>query len=99
MKARQTSEGKLLPVQHCPVCQHRLDCATEMGHEDHGCRPHPDDLTLCISCGEVLQFNADYSLRKADLSALMALRKKDLDKIGMAQQIIRDTCLTFSKPA
>ena len=44
----------------CPTCGYVFDLAS--GVTTRG-RPEPDDISLCLSCGEALVFAADLHLR------------------------------------
>jgi hypothetical protein len=43
----------------CPTCGHKLDAATGLDH-DH--KPSPGDLSVCIQCGEILEFDEEIKL-------------------------------------
>ena len=49
-----------LPINFCPECNKKLDAATGV---DHDSRPEPNDVTVCLYCATVLQFNDDLTLR------------------------------------
>lgn len=48
----------------CPSCGKMMDGV--MGED--GKQPEADAVSICVYCQEILQFNADLSVRKADLS-------------------------------
>ena len=50
------------PLSICPNCQHPLDAAGTM--DGSAAKPEKDDLTICLHCAAVLQFNADLTLRQ-----------------------------------
>jgi hypothetical protein len=61
-----------LPFSRCPHCGQKLDAASRM--EGPQPLPKPDDLSVCIGCGEVLAFDGRLHLRKVDgLSAITAI--------------------------
>jgi hypothetical protein len=47
----------------CPACQHKLDGASHPG--DDSKKPKPGDISVCISCSVVLEFQTDLTLRLA----------------------------------
>lgn len=49
-------ESVRMPPCACPKCQARLDAATDAAGGD--AVPKPGDLTICIHCTAVLQFDA-----------------------------------------
>lgn len=84
---RFDSEGRPLPVSHCPACGYKLDTATAAVTKD--CRPAPDDVSLCLECGEILIFNEDMTLRRADLNDLLDMPKRQMRVLTAAQELIR----------
>ena len=61
-----------MPVLKCLLCNHTLDAATRI---DDCCSPKPGDLSVCVSCGNVLMFCEDLSVQvatKEDLAKLDA---------------------------
>lgn len=58
--------GKLDQTPCCPQCQTELAGYTGVD----GVAPKADDLTICMYCQSVLQFNADFSLRFASAEAI-----------------------------
>jgi C4-type Zn-finger protein len=53
------------PFRHeveCPVCGFKMDahsCISEQGET-----PSPDDISICVSCCNILAYTDDLSLRK-----------------------------------
>lgn len=52
--------------RYCPHCNHTLDAATNL--EDENLKPRKDDLTICINCAEILQF--DKNIRPVKLKGM-----------------------------
>jgi len=52
----------------CPACSHVLDAAT--GLEDVTHVPEPGDVTLCINCLELLEFDEKLGLSILDFDRL-----------------------------
>lgn len=45
------------PASNCPACNTVLDAATGIAAAGH--KPEHGDVSFCIACGELLQFDAD----------------------------------------
>ena len=52
----------------CPTCGYTFTKATGVGHDEG---PSKGDYTLCISCGELLVFKKNRTVRKANLAEKM----------------------------
>lgn len=63
-----------LPLDHCPRCQHKLDAATSMDYHT----PKPGDLTVCINCAAICEWNQDMRLELFDPSKLRTIPIKTL---------------------
>lgn len=60
-----------VPISHCPKCGSRLDAAT---HPTKDVRPTPGDITVCLHCQEIMQFDDSLLLRQpsnAELEDIM----------------------------
>jgi|SRR5277367_1643086 len=79
--------GKCLPEDFCPTCRYRTDSATCA--KNSRLRPKPGDLTVCLNCGEVLEFQNDMKMKLATVSALMACGEELHALIVKAQSLIR----------
>lgn len=51
----------MVPLSKCPLCGYEMDCATCVDIPEH--TPRPEDVTICIKCGEVLVFTEGLGLR------------------------------------
>lgn len=49
-----------LPASCCTACKKELDRASGVGNSD---KPEPDDITICLTCGHIMAFDDDLSLR------------------------------------
>lgn len=47
--------SKKLRKRFCPSCNHQLDAVTAISGDD--VKPRKGDLTICIECLEILQFD------------------------------------------
>jgi hypothetical protein len=61
----------LMPVTPCPYCNAPNNAATDPDGEDRP--PRPGDVTICISCGEFLLFDADLRTVKPSEDELIEL--------------------------
>jgi hypothetical protein len=48
----------------CHQCGYVVEVATSVGHPH---APRPNDITLCLKCGAIHQFNDDMSLRPSEI--------------------------------
>lgn len=44
-------------VSQCPCCRHELGMSTYVGGKRDHAPPKPGDLTVCLYCAALLQFN------------------------------------------
>ena len=79
-----------IPVQFCESCGYTLDAAT-------GCQgdnpPKSGDITVCLRCAELMVFNEDLTLRRANIDDLLELDEetsKDLDRIVQMTKSVRN---------
>jgi hypothetical protein len=76
-----------IPLSYCPNCGHKLDPTIE-GFDEH--MPVAGDASICFSCGDIMVFNADLSLRKATAQENIDI---GMDSRVMASQIsVRGRC-------
>ena len=54
-----------LPKCRCPHCEQELDAAMSADPADPDAAPSPGDVTVCISCAQLLVFTDDLLLRAA----------------------------------
>lgn len=59
-----------IPPHACPHCGTLLDMASSVPGEVR--RPQPDDLTFCIKCGELSQFDAELVPHKLSAEQMRA---------------------------
>lgn len=69
MKVFQTNE-----TTTCPNCGSVLDAATPVNGRR---KPKQGDFSICAYCYQVNVFNADMTLRKANVSELMKLQNEE----------------------
>ena len=88
---RLDAEGKPLPLSPCPKCGYPNDAATacdETDPESKG-RPKPDDISVCLGCAVVMQFNPDMTLRVVELDDIPGLDDDTKFQVMRIQQNIR----------
>ena len=74
------------PLTACPMCNHQLDAAT-CTTGDH--KPAPGDLTVCIECATILEFDPDLSVRVVGPSVLAALDDDTRAHLALVRAAIR----------
>jgi len=47
----------------CPTCARPIDAATGMLTD---ARPEPGDFSMCVTCGEILRYQEDLTVRKCE---------------------------------
>jgi hypothetical protein len=72
-----------LPLSECPHCHYKMDCATCVDKPEE--LPKPDDVTICLKCGEVLVFTENMGLR---LPTLYEYEKYGTDPRIIGAQIV-----------
>lgn len=70
-----------LPPSSCTGCGRLMDAAGTMGADDDS-EPSPGDLTICIDCGTVMQFDADYSLKPVTIEMIMQMSPEERNEFG-----------------
>lgn len=81
--------GKLrdsqIPKCQCPWCGHILDRAMSANPKKPNATPRPGDVTICISCAQILVFANDLTVRASapgEIELTPAMRR--------AQQAVRE---------
>jgi hypothetical protein len=67
-----------MPECRCPWCHHLLDSAMAADPKDRDATPSPGDVTVCISCAQILVITADLTLRASmpgEIEITPALRR------------------------
>lgn len=60
MHSNLPDNTKFVKTMLCPHCGHTLDAASAMDGSD--LTPNPGDMSVCISCGEFLEFDKEMTL-------------------------------------
>jgi glutaredoxin len=77
---------RLKPAR-CPHCHMKIDAFDQL--DDETIRPSPDDLTVCIYCGEVSQFDRKLRPRRVPASVLAALTPGESKELRETQAKVR----------
>lgn len=80
-------DGVKLKPSLCPRCGYMTDMASHP--TDPTARPKDGDFSVCLSCGGLLMFNEDLTLRevsKADFELLSPQHKQILEDIERARK-------------
>ena len=64
-------KNERLAATTCPECGAMLDDATNM--EDDSLKPEPGDISCCIECAVVLEYQDDMQMRKLSADEFLAL--------------------------
>jgi transcription elongation factor Elf1 len=78
-----------MPTCYCPTCETKLDAATALDESGHG--PISGDVTICIYCGEILEFTAEMLVAKVDITTLPIELQDSLVMISIGIQNQRPT--------
>ncbi len=71
----------------CPFCGVKLDEATCV--ENNQSEPGPGDISICMYCAEILEFDANMQLKQATLSTLLELDQAQHALLDKAVERIR----------
>ena len=78
-------EGDKLPT--CPKCDKVLDGATHAGGEDDAV-PTPGDISICLYCVAILQFQEDLSLNELSEEEILEFPSETFGQIAIAKASI-----------
>jgi len=70
-------------LEKCPTCGEQLDAATPIDGE---ATPTEGDLSICLYCGEIMEFAEGMKLVKADIESIVTA---DFIELQKAQKIVR----------
>lgn len=79
-----------MPHGACPTCKRKLDAAeapTKYG--GWKVRPRPGDLSVCLGCGEILEFKEDMQLAAISLNHMLELPPETSADLIRVQRRIR----------
>lgn len=71
-KFKSDVRGGTLPVVQCLECGYKLDSAGGADGNDDA-RPEPEDLTVCLNCGEIMAYTETMTLRRLGKTELLEM--------------------------
>jgi hypothetical protein len=72
-----------VPSQQCPCCNYTMDRCTSVTKST---RPKEGDITICISCGKVLQFTKLLKFKQLNEQELKKIKLDDPETFEIIQQ-------------
>ena len=72
----------------CPTCKMTLDCHIPDDGREEG--PKPEDLSVCMHCGELLVFNQDLTQRVMPASVFLDLDGEHQIKMIIARKMAKE---------
>lgn len=73
-KFKSDARGETLPVVQCLECGYKLDAAgVAPAQGDDDARPAPEDLTVCLNCGEIMAYTETMTLRRLGKTELLEM--------------------------
>lgn len=76
-----------LPTSCCPSCLYEMDCATCATREE--VQPSAGDLSICLNCGEILQFNDILVLKPVAKGVLESLEPSKIALLQVVSERIK----------
>ena len=76
-----------MQMQLCPNCGYELDAATKV--EGSKGAPEPGDVTVCMGCAALLQWDSEKKLTPARLDEMPAEMRGTLEKVIAAVKEVR----------
>lgn len=84
---RLDSRGIRLPDNECPTCHIKFNSSVQVNGE--AVRPGPNDITICMSCGEVLVFDSDMEVHIITLDELATTHPDSWEEVDKAVKEIK----------
>ena len=75
-----------IKASYCPACNHKLDAATHPS--DPRAKPVEDDITICINCAEILQFDLNIKPKKLKGELSDILSPTEVNEVSQIRQMI-----------
>lgn len=83
----------VIPLQPCPACFKHMDAAS---HPEKEVSPKPGDLTMCLHCQTVLQFDRKLRVTIASKQAIESTPPDELRRLRRYQAAAAAAQLAFS---
>lgn len=77
-----------LPTSYCPACLYEMDCATSCANQE-AIEPSAGDLSICLNCGEILQFNDILVLKPVAKGVLESLEPSKIALLQVVSEKIK----------
>lgn len=77
-----------VPAARCPACKYKMDTAASISED--GSQPSPGDLSMCLMCGEPLEFTEDLALVRAGADAMEGLEPAERARMELLQRKIKE---------
>lgn len=75
-----------LPADYCPWCGYLIDAASPL---EGKATPKPDDITICLSCGSILQFDFNLKIQKiTDQKVREVMSAKSYEGLMKARRVL-----------
>jgi len=79
-----------MPDDNCPKCSKFINAATAVEGDS---RPEPGDVTVCIGCSGMLQYDSNMKLKELSLQELASMddeaRTELLKAVAIVQSMMR----------
>lgn len=89
----QPDHVRLRPSR-CPHCGYNTDAATALAGPT--LRPSPGDLSVCLGCGEALQYDRRLRLVRISAAELAALNPDEREALREVQEAVRSFLASVS---
>jgi hypothetical protein len=84
---QSAGSASLLPTSRCPVCRYEMDSATCASKKDE--EASAGDVSVCLNCGEMLQFNDILVLKPLPPEQLASLPAEPKALLMRASELIK----------
>jgi hypothetical protein len=72
----------------CPNCKHRMDRASAVNEDGTASVPKPDDISVCISCGNWNAYDTDMQLRELSEDEIAALPQEIFTQLTLMSRAV-----------
>lgn len=86
IKPKSAKDAGPLPISVCPTCKYEMNAASCV--QDGTAEPSAGDLSFCLNCGEILQFNEILVSKKITDAELASLDTETLAILSEAKRHI-----------
>lgn len=79
----------ILPDDNCPKCQKHINAATATDG-DSGLEPTPGDVTVCVGCAGILQFDGSMKLKELSFEDLSSMDTETQAELLKAVNVVQE---------